>query len=686
MILKIAEFSKYFKDRIKVPAFIDLALLVSFFIYSPHLWAADHSVGHSVNHSNKKAGARSPQTETRSRTLEALLKAPTMTVTQLFSEVLIDPDDYEGWQVGGQGLGELAVWTRPSPGKGNGGARKEHLAQAQAQESETQGGKKVWVLPLTSTSIPLIPETLGFIDERVARDLPKNGSLVFYEYLFEPIALHSEGEPISIYLTHKVPSGMKIKSRQAEWAHDYAEKGVRLKSEGHYKKAVEFLQKANQAGDSNAAVELGTLFEAGLASSHELSQEFSQDFSQAAHHYQIAAAHGNHRAQELLNRPGFSDFVLLWQVAMGEHHSMPMQNSAQNFGTSKGPEAHKAQLKLAELYTRGMPWLEVNLEKASQLFETNLSWALKEADQGDVDAQFALGIIFAEGLGAPQDIKTATRWLETAIKKGHANAKNYLDDLGNVEKRADQLLKKLGIHLVKIEPKHKFMMGSPASESDRDSDETQHEVVLSPYEIQDSAVTQRLYVEIMGENPSEFKEEKYCLNHHQEIQVGWKKIQLCTDHPVEKASWEDVEKFLQKLNLKFKSLGYQFGLPSEAQQEYSIRGGTTTAYVSGPDDHGLGEFVSYEANSNSQTHAVRSKRANDYGFYRSSVWEWSRDWYGEYPKTSVTDPTGPSSGSGRVMRGCSWFSEARDCRSAERHGDSPGARDADLGFRLSRTH
>jgi formylglycine-generating enzyme required for sulfatase activity len=68
-----------------------------------------------------------------------------------------------------------------------------------------------------------------------------------------------------------------------------------------------------------------------------------------------------------------------------------------------------------------------------------------------------------------------------------------------------------------------------------------------------------------------------------------------------------------------------------------------------------------------------------------NVWEWCNDWYGDYPDISVTDPGGPSSGSYRVLRGGSWFNNARRCRSAERSLGSPGARSRSIGLRLSRT-
>ncbi len=66
-----------------------------------------------------------------------------------------------------------------------------------------------------------------------------------------------------------------------------------------------------------------------------------------------------------------------------------------------------------------------------------------------------------------------------------------------------------------------------------------------------------------------------------------------------------------------------------------------------------------------------------------NIWEWCQDWYDDYPAEPVVDPSGPETGEGRVLRGGSWFSYARNLRSAFRNHDEPGNRLIDLGFRLA---
>ena len=235
-------------------------------------------------------------------------------------------------------------------------------------------------------------------------------------------------------------------------------------------------------------------------------------------------------------------------------------------------------------------------------------------------------------------------------------------------------------------------MGSPANEAGRSQKERQHTVVLTPFEVMDAAVTQLAYARVVHKNPSKFQEAKYCPESFMELEIAGKKIPMCKDYPVESVSWDEVNReFIQALNEL--SSDYIYGLPTEAQLEFIFRGGSQTAYVSGEDPSRLGEFVWYNANSTGpsselQTHSVKSKNPNPFGVYRSSVWEWTRDWYAEYPITTedyVVDPLGAPHGSSRVIRGGSSHCGAIFCRSANRSKAGPGDRAGNLGFRLSRT-
>jgi formylglycine-generating enzyme required for sulfatase activity len=220
-------------------------------------------------------------------------------------------------------------------------------------------------------------------------------------------------------------------------------------------------------------------------------------------------------------------------------------------------------------------------------------------------------------------------------------------------------------------PAGTFMMGSPSGffsgESGRSPDETQHTVTISrPFYMQTTEVTQGQWKKVMGSNPSYFNS---CGNN-------------C---PVENVSWNDVQDFIRKLN---STEGMdRYGLPTEAQWEYAARAGTTTRFHTGNGENDLSLAGWYSGNSGSETHPVGQKTPNGWGLYdmHGNVWEWVQDSKRDYSAGSITDPKGPSLGSIRVYRGGSWVNDARNCRSAFRYYENPGALDRHLGFRLLMT-
>ncbi|MEA3417310.1 MAG: formylglycine-generating enzyme family protein, partial [Thermodesulfobacteriota bacterium] len=135
--------------------------------------------------------------------------------------------------------------------------------------------------------------------------------------------------------------------------------------------------------------------------------------------------------------------------------------------------------------------------------------------------------------------------------------------------------------------------------------------------------------------------------------------------------------------------------PTVAEREYACRAGSTTPFSFG---RCLStDQANYDGNyplvgcskgkDREKTVSVASFSPNAWGLYdmHGNVWEWCQDRFGDYSSGSVTDPKGPSSGSGRVRRGGSWFNDAGYCRSANRSYNSPGLHFFSLGFRLSRT-
>ena len=242
-----------------------------------------------------------------------------------------------------------------------------------------------------------------------------------------------------------------------------------------------------------------------------------------------------------------------------------------------------------------------------------------------------------------------------------------------------------------------FTMGSTDQYADSDEKIT-HNVTVSDFMIGKFEVTQKLWKAVMGSNPSYFKGDNL---------------------PVENVSWNDAQEFIKKLN---QQTGQNFRLPTEAEWEYAARGGTNTSLYNGENiiingtnnSPNLDRLAWYGGNcgqnytssagcdvsngynisgwsekqyndSKGGTHPVGLKQPNAYGLYDmlGNVWEWCQDRYGDYSSSSQTNPKGPTSGSGRVRRGGSWFDYAGGCRVSDRLSNSPDRRHYSLGCRLA---
>ena len=225
-----------------------------------------------------------------------------------------------------------------------------------------------------------------------------------------------------------------------------------------------------------------------------------------------------------------------------------------------------------------------------------------------------------------------------------------------------------------------FTMGATSEQgSDYDSDERPtHEVTLSSYSIGQTEVTQALWVAVMGSNPSYFQSSTNS-NYGTNLQ-----------RPVERVSWNDCQEFITKLN---QLTGKQFRLPTEAEWEYAARGGNKSKGYKYAGSNTVGDVAWYWDNIPSQssgtrgygTQPVGTKAPNELGLYDMSgnVQEWCQDRYGSYSSDAQTNPTGPSSGSGRVSRGGSWGNYARNCRVSRRYDGTPTIRNDIMGFRLA---
>jgi formylglycine-generating enzyme required for sulfatase activity len=224
-----------------------------------------------------------------------------------------------------------------------------------------------------------------------------------------------------------------------------------------------------------------------------------------------------------------------------------------------------------------------------------------------------------------------------------------------------------------------FTMGCTAEQTFCYSDEKPtHSVTVSSFYIGKYEITQAQWKAVMKGHPLE-----QCYR--------WKGTNCgavpCDDQrPVENVSWFNIDTaFLPRLRAL---TGKNYRLPREAEWEYAARGcksGQCEKFVySGSND--VNELGWHTGNSSQTTHPVGQKKPNTLGIYDmdGNVWELINDWVGAYSATAQVNPTGPTTGSNRMIRGGSWGNVASErMRVSSRHpGIASSYGDEKLGFRL----
>lgn len=209
-----------------------------------------------------------------------------------------------------------------------------------------------------------------------------------------------------------------------------------------------------------------------------------------------------------------------------------------------------------------------------------------------------------------------------------------------------------------------FMMGDDNGADDHNK--PAHRVRLSSFSIGKYPVTQRLWQEVMKNNPSRFKDKR---------------------RRVERVSWYDTQVFLSCLN---QITGKTFRLPTEAEWEYAARGGKYSyGYKYAGSDRDK-QAAWHLDNSFGETPGVGLLLPNELDLHdqNGNVFDWCADWHSSEYYTvchqigTVENPLGPDSGSGRVVRGGGWIYAPKFTRAVRRYWSKPDLGNNRLGFRL----
>ncbi len=239
-------------------------------------------------------------------------------------------------------------------------------------------------------------------------------------------------------------------------------------------------------------------------------------------------------------------------------------------------------------------------------------------------------------------------------------------------------------------PAGTFRMGSPTIEQDRCADEgPQREVTISqPFYMGVTEVTKAQYAAIMvkktAPRATAADPVQALLNDTATPQAEPPPAAAVPAYPVDSEPWNNVLVFCRKLSAR---TGATVQLPTEAQWEYACRAGSTNRFPYG-DDPGYAQLPDYawcKANSGGKANPVGLKKPNAWGLYDmlGNQWEWCADWYADsYDGAGATNPAGPVSGDGHVLRGGSWAHSPVACRPAYRYTVAKDNISNAFGFRV----
>jgi formylglycine-generating enzyme len=248
------------------------------------------------------------------------------------------------------------------------------------------------------------------------------------------------------------------------------------------------------------------------------------------------------------------------------------------------------------------------------------------------------------------------------------------------------------IEFVRI-PAGKFQMGSPQEEYGHEAVEKMHEVTLSSFYLSRNEVSIAEYKRVMGRLPKiERVIYRSCSDSCPVYFVSWfDAIDFCNElskldgkeiaYKVIETEFSTPNGYRErKVEIVERSSGYR--LPTEAQWEYACRSGSVESYSFG--DEMKRDFVHcndkppYTLKKSNDGYVNKMGIRNMHG----NLSEWCWDWFGEYDESQLNDPTGPKTGTLRIVRGGTSISSSTGCRSASRQCLIPEVGSYEIGIRV----
>ena len=259
---------------------------------------------------------------------------------------------------------------------------------------------------------------------------------------------------------------------------------------------------------------------------------------------------------------------------------------------------------------------------------TDADWISLSASSGDGETAFLIGA---------SENKWFSRTAQVTIRAGELSKEITISQAGS--SIINFTVNNVSFNMVLVKGSQ-FIMG----DTENSGFGLAHQVKLDDYYIMETEVTNELWKAVLNSLPYE------------------NQLPLL---PVSETTWTGIStNFIPEFN---RLSGKNFRLPTEAEWEYAAMGGIKTHSYKYAGSNTLDDVAWYSQNSGNTKHAVKSKQSNELGLYDMSgnVSEWCSDWYDLYYGFSIvnntvitpelqTNPTGPASGTKKIIRGGSF--------------------------------